>query len=326
MQKREKEPAILLKDRLVKGKERFEEALENISFLCEPVGEPKGIDLEFVRYFCGNTEIPEELEENGAKRAAFLYKATVSLVRAYAGISDEMSAAGYDEERTQEIKKDLDHYVKLRDVIRHASGETIDLKAYEADMRHLLDMYIEADSPRKISPFEDVPLVELIVKAGIAKAVDELPENIKKNKGAVTETITNNVRSKTLLRILKDPTYYNRMSVLLEEILSDLRDERIQYEEYLQRIADLAKRVQDGRDENLPASLTTPGLRALYGNLEANEEMALQLDAAIKRERPDQWRGNDAKERQIKKAMYDVLGSESEVERIFTIIKEQAEY
>ena len=116
------------------------------------------------------------------------------------------------------------------------------------------------------------------------------------------------------------------MSVLLEEILSDLRDERIQYEEYLQRIADLAKRVQDGRDENLPASLTTPGLRALYGNLEENEEMALQLDAAIKRERPDQWRGNDAKERQIKKAMYDVLGSESEVERIFTIIKEQAEY
>ena len=91
------------------------------------------------------------------------------------------------------------------------------------------------------------------------------------------------------------------MSVLLEEILSDLRDERIQYEEYLQRIADLAKRVQDGRDENLPASLTTPGLRALYGNLNEDEELAHKLDKAIKTERPDQWRGSEMRERQVKR-------------------------
>ena len=40
--------------------------------------------------------------------------------------------------------------MKLREIIRKASGETINLKAYEADMRHLLDTYIEADQPRKI--------------------------------------------------------------------------------------------------------------------------------------------------------------------------------
>ena len=45
--------------------------------------------------------------------------------------------------------------VKLRDMIRNASGETLDLKAYEADMRHLIDTYIEAKEPRKISPFDD---------------------------------------------------------------------------------------------------------------------------------------------------------------------------
>ncbi|EQD69081.1 hypothetical protein B1A_07040, partial [mine drainage metagenome] len=28
-------------------------------------------------------------------------------------------------------------------IIRMASGETLDLKAYEADMRHLIDTYIE---------------------------------------------------------------------------------------------------------------------------------------------------------------------------------------
>ena len=53
------------------------------------------------------------------------------------------------------------------EVIRKASGETIDLKAYEADMRHLLDTYIQADEPRKISPFDDMTLLELIVQSGI---------------------------------------------------------------------------------------------------------------------------------------------------------------
>jgi type I restriction enzyme, R subunit len=28
---------------------------------------------------------------------------------------------------------------KLREIIRKASGESLDLKAYEADMRHLID-------------------------------------------------------------------------------------------------------------------------------------------------------------------------------------------
>ena len=30
-------------------------------------------------------------------------------------------------------------------------------------MRHLIDTYIQADEPRKISPFDDLSLLELIV-------------------------------------------------------------------------------------------------------------------------------------------------------------------
>lgn len=49
---------------------------------------------------------------------------------------------------------ELSRYLKLREIIRKASGETIDLKAYEADMRHLIDTYIEADEPKKLSMFD----------------------------------------------------------------------------------------------------------------------------------------------------------------------------
>ena len=40
-------------------------------------------------------------------------------------------------------------------------------------MRHLIDTYIEADEPRKISPFDNMGLLDLIVKTGIAEAISE---------------------------------------------------------------------------------------------------------------------------------------------------------
>src|SRR5438093_3324114 len=92
------------------------------------------------------------------------------------------------------------------------SGETLDLKPYEADMRHLIDTYIEADEPRKISPFDNLSLLELIVKTGIAQAINSLPGGLKSNQEAVAETIENNVRRKIIKEHLNDPAYYEKMS------------------------------------------------------------------------------------------------------------------
>ena len=39
-----------------------------------------------------------------------------------------------------------------------ASGEKLDLKTYEADMRHLIDTYIQAEDSRRIDPFGDQSL------------------------------------------------------------------------------------------------------------------------------------------------------------------------
>ena len=69
------DPEVLLQDRLTKGRERLDDALEALALLCEPVEPPKG-ELEHIHYFCGNTEIPTDLEEREPQRVA-LYKATV---------------------------------------------------------------------------------------------------------------------------------------------------------------------------------------------------------------------------------------------------------
>jgi type I restriction enzyme R subunit len=340
-------PDILMQDRLKKGRERLEAALESMAMLCDSVEMPKG-ELEHIHYFCGNTEIPEDLKEHEPQRAA-LYKGTAALLRAYANIADDLPQAGYTTGRAERVKGDVERFIKLREIIRQASGETIDLKAYEADMRHLIDTYIEAKEPRKTSHFDEVGLLEVIVKSGMADAIAGMPDGIKNNPSAVAETIANNVRSKIVQEQLNNPAFYEKMSELLKEIIADLRAKRISYEQFLKQIADLAKQVHTGADTKTSPKLDTPGKRALYDNLltkapdkdrnvvqeaasygDAEEiaiNQALRIDEAVKRVRPADWRGVKARENIIKASLMDLLNEDKDkVERVFTILVAQKEY
>jgi type I restriction enzyme R subunit len=338
------DPNVLLQDRLKLGKERLDEALEALALLCEPVTPPKG-ELQYIHYFCGNTEIPSDLQEREPQRVTF-YRLTVALIRAYANIADELEAAGYTAGRSEAIKKKLQEYLDLREVIRKASGETLDLKPFEADMRHLIDTYIQADEPRKISPFDNIPLLELIVKSGIAAAIASQLGGMKGNKESIAETIENNVRSKILKEHLNDPAFYEKMSALLDEIIAARKQKAIEYEEYLKKIADLVKQVETGQGGKTSAQLDTPGKRALFNNLNRQTDinqvnldrpvyesgvdpwvaLAIRLDEKVREVRPDQWRGHLPSENIIKQTLFNILKNEDEVERLFQIIKQQPEY
>ena len=334
---------VILKDRLKAGKERLDNALEEIALLCEPVEPPKDT-MAHIRYFCGNPEIPDELKEREPQRTA-LYKNTVSLIRSYANIADEMPEAGYTQKEIESIKGELVHFLKLREEIRRASGETLDMKTYEADMRHLIDTYIQAEESETISPFGNLSLLDIMTKTGIAKAIDSLPSGIKNNHQAVAETIENNVRKKIIREHLIDPAFYDDMSTLLAAIIRERKENAINYEEYLKMIAKLVQQVNEGKTEDTPEVIKTNAQKALYNNLGKDETLAILLDEAVKNSKRDGFRGNLAKEREIKFAIYNTLRGysrgentvelgnppvpsaiEETVERIFKIVIEQKEY
>ncbi len=337
------DPEILVKDRLEAGRERLDDAIEALALLCEPVEPPKG-DLDHIHYFCGNTEIADDLKAREPYRVA-LYRAVVALVRAYTNLADELEAASYTPAQIDELKSLQRHYLDLREIIRKAAGETLDLKPYEADMRHLIDTYIEAQAPRKISPFDGIGLLDLIVKTGIADAIAERLGDMKGNRESIAETIENNVRSKILKEHLTDPAYFAKMSALLDEIIRLRKEKAIEYEEYLARIADVARKVSTGKAGDTPVQLKTAGQLALYNNLKdyvaadaAQEpeapyagktvalDTALKLDAAIKAKRPDDWRGVVAREQMVRQAMFEVLRDAKEVSRLYPIVFAQKEY
>lgn len=335
---------ILMQDRLKKGRERLDQALETVELLCAPV-EPPAIqpnrELAHIHYFCGNAESPEDLKAREHQRFA-LYQAVAALLRAYANIADDLPQAGYSASQIAKIKADVTQAVDLRAMIRLASNETIDLKAYEADMRHLIDTYIEARDPRKISALDDIGLLEVVENSSLAEAITQLPESVRKNQDAVAETIANNVRSKIIKEHLNDPAFYDKMSALLKEILDALKAKRLSYENFLKRIAqEVIKPVQKGTHADTPPELDTPAKRALYSNLpepsdspavrdkdvDSRLELVKTIDRTLKRSCPDNWRGNIAKENLIKQALLPVLDfDEDEIERLFPIIVAQSEY
>jgi type I restriction enzyme R subunit len=337
------DPQVMLKDRLDLARERLDAAFEALHLLCQPVLPPQG-DLDHIHYFCGNTEMATDLQEREPQRVA-MYKAVVALIRAWANAADELEGAGYSPQDVDRMKAQLKHYLDLRDLVRQAAGETLDLKAYEADMRHLIDTYIEASAPRKISPFDDIGLLDLIVKTGIAEAIANKLANVKNNHEAVAESIENNVRSKLIKEQLTDPAFFERMSALLDEIIRLRKQKAIEYEEYLQRIATLTRQVMSGKTDDTPKQLNTPGRLALYNNLkvwvttntagqphapyggnDATVAIVMALDASIKEHRPDSWRGVTAKEQLVKQAIYNVIKDIDAVNRIYPIVFAHKEY
>ena len=112
------------------------------------------------------------------------------------------------------IKKDVTFYENLRNEVKLHSGDVIDLKQYEPAMRHLIGTYIRAEVSEKVSAFDNLSLVQLIVERG-AKAVKALPEGIRKNEQAVAETIENNVRKLIIDETPINPSEENARELVL---------------------------------------------------------------------------------------------------------------
>lgn len=315
----------LLTDRLEKAKEHLEEAREAVKTICEPVEAPKD-SAAYLRYFCAkDTTDKDALKDNEPKRVA-LYKLVVSLLRAYANLANEMLEAGYTPGEATQIEKEVEHYEMVRSEVKLASGDYIDLKMYEPAMRHLLDTYIHAEESEKISAFDDMTLIQLIVERG-ADAFNSLPQRIRANHEAMAETIENNVRRLIIDEQPTNPKYYEKMSLLLDILIHERRQMALDYEQYLAKIVELTKQVQNPvSSTSYPQVLDTPAKRALYDNLGNNEQVALAIDNDIRGTKKDDWRGNKIKEKEVRYVIRKYIPGEAEAEHIFEMVKNQREY
>lgn len=319
----------LLTDRLDKAKEQLEDSLEALRALCEPVAPPKDM-VDYYHYFCGaNTEAfdLDELEENMPKREQ-LYNLSATALRAFGEVSGELQEKyHYTVEQIKALEREVTYYIKVRDDVRLASGDYVDLKKYDPDMRHLIDTYLSADPSRVLTSFGGATLVELLVDNGIS-ALKDMPASTPKEQEAVAETIENNIGKEIVERTQSNPKYYEKMSALLRELIEKRKNDVINYEEYLRQIVELARKVHkpESGTEYPPGIRESAAKRAFYDHLNGDTVVANQIYDAVMSSKQDNFRGSKIKERKIWRAIRAVVKDDQEADQLLALVKEQSEF
>lgn len=319
--------AGLLKDRLEQAKQDLDIALEMVRTLCEPVKAPRKTQ-DYIHYFCGKSGAnQDELSEKESLRLT-LYQGVAKLLRAFGNIANEMPDAGYSTRDAESARNEVAYYEKVRDEVKLGSGDLVDMKRFEPAMRHLLDMYIRADDSETLMDFEELGLIELIVEKG-AGAVEALPEGIRTSPEAMAETIENNVRKTIVDENPVNPKYYEQMSVLLEQLIKQRRQKAIDYQDYLEKIRELSRKVirPDLTTADYPSSMDTNAKRALYDNFGSDEVLATKIDSAVRYTKKADWVGDRFKEREIANAVREeTTGYEVDIQSVMELAKAQKDY
>ena len=333
---------VHLKNWLEEGKKQLDNARQAIGYLCEPVAQPREVE-QYLHYFCGDAANPEGLTETEALRVSF-YKAVAIFARAYADIAQDLAKAGYSDAEAVAIQKEVEFYVEIRSAIKKHSDEELDIKPFEADMRHLINTYIQADAATELGALSEMSLTELIIKTGIHDAIaKKLNEKGKLSKNAIAEGIINNVRKTIIRDQLTDPRFYAQMSKLLDDLIKQSRLDTAAYEEFLRKAEDLVKRLTARQPEaGIPAVLhgkheavvlfnnlgTIPATTfKCPGDDEKKAELALMIDLTVRERAPAGWKGDHAREAQLQNALFPILGRDRAATRaLFEIIKNQPGY
>jgi type I restriction enzyme R subunit len=316
----------LLSNRIDKAREDLDDALEAIRALCEPVEPPKNT-LQYQHYFCAmESGNGEQLKVNEPKRVK-LYKAVAVVGRAFANLANEMTAAGYSDAEAAAIKAEIAHFASVRDEVKLGAGEDVDFKQHEAGMRHLLDTYISAKPSEVVADFKDTGLIQLIVTMGEG-AIQKLPDGIKKDRDAVSETITNNMRKLIIDEHAMNPKYFDKMSQLLDAILEERRQGALKYKEYLAKLLELAAKLGKGEsDTAYPKWADNGARRALVDFFFPKTELAVEIDTTIRHTKPDSWIGNRIKEKKVKLALAETLPADfNRLDELFDLVKARREY
>ena len=320
----------LLTNRLKEAKNDLDEALQTVITLCEVIN-PQTQEGYFEYFvYSENTPFEEqsaECEANAEKREK-LYKFVGNLVRRYVNIANEMTSAGYSAQESAKIKKQVDYYNNIKEVIKLRSGDALDLKRFDPMMRQLIDNWVRADDSEKLFEFEDISFLDLIADEGDI-AIDKLPKSIKSSEKSVAETLLANMYRVVNSERPNNPAYYDSVSALLKQLLEDVKNGTMSYKELIARLIQKVREVK-GQKGIYPVAITTLGMKALYDNLGKNEELAIAVHKVVKESAKDGWRDLSvpAKMKKVRRAVSEALGSDDEefISQTMTIISNQKEY
>lgn len=317
----------LLTDRFETARKDLDTALERVERLCEPVAQPKTTN-EFFDYFVFDqrTTPPEEEEaatiKSASKREAF-YNAVKILITRYSAIALDMDKAGYTETEAHDIFERVKNFDNLRNAIMRRAGDIIDMKAYDQQMRSILDTYVDAKPSRVLEMLEDFSFLDLILDGVPDEAIEEAEDALGGREG-VASTITANVRRVINKKRDSNPEEYNKFSERINRLLTEYRQGVLEYKDYLKAIAELARELSNRTTD---PRLDSEAKRALFDNLGEDVDLALEVYDNIRLNAKQGFRTNPTKIAKLKRALSKLADVKPfDVDKILNIAIHQPEF
>jgi len=155
-----------------------------------------------------------------------------------------------NQEKIDEYRGDLRRFQNLRLAVQRRYAETVNYKDYEPRIKKLLDTHISANSVTSLNEpvniFNDSAFWEVKSEQGIYGS---------KAAAAKADTIAHATKRTIHERMDEDPSFYERLSELIQKTIDDFRAQRISELEYLEKVSLLRDDMEARRHENVPEKL-----------------------------------------------------------------------
>lgn len=320
----------LMKDRLKMAREALEKALKRVVQLSEPVQLPRSLD-DYFDYFCFDqmhTPIDEQEQKiiQNAQRREDFYQAIMTLSRRYSTLAMEMEEAGYSVDEAKSIYKQVKDYDELRHALMQRSGDFVDMKLYDAEMRSLLDRYIEAPRSKQLASLDDFSFLDIIKidDDGNASTTEDVEEELGGKQG-VAETMTANTRRVINRKRTQNPAEYKKFSERLQRLLEEMRQGAISYEDFLKQVKAMGEELRNC-EQGKDSRLDNAAKQDLWSNLGEDVELALKVYQTASTHAAPGFRQNERFQKVLHKELRKALaGTDYNEEVIYRIIYDHTE-
>ncbi len=216
-------------------------------------------------------------------------------------------------EKISRYKDDLKNFSKLRISVKRRYSEIVDFGEYEGRIQKLLNTHVGTGEVEVITP-----LVNIFDSNAFSKELESL-----KSTSAKADTIAHRTAKTIHERMEEDPAFYKKFSELLQSVILEFRQKRIQANEYLKKVSEIMNSIKNRTGDEIPEILKNRDIpKAYFGILKeilfnskiiekSTEEYiakaAVQIDKIINKNRVVNWVLNSDIQNKIKNEIEDYL-------------------
>jgi len=210
-------------------------------------------------------------------------------------------------------RKDLKFFAKLRLSVKQRFAEVVDFGEYEPKIQKLLDTHVGTGEVEQITP-----LVNIFNKEAFALEVEKIT-----GTAAKADTIAHRTQKAIREHMGEDPAFYKRFSQMLEETIRAFREERLNANQYLDRVNNISEAVINRTGDDIPKKLENRDVAKAYFGIikdllppisasgpEADDIMAtiaLEVEKIIRKYRIVNWTGNIDIQNKMRNEMEDLI-------------------